>query len=154
MPRSQGEDTSLYRRRIWDVNKMGGILITEKNRHLQDWRWVNGYPYNERWILEEEIRNSRKGVRECQNIEKKPVIIEAERFVEGFYNNPEIPNEFKEVCCRKNDTGSTFLRPHIHTLEGIYWITLNDWIVKGVRGEFYPVKPDIFEATYEKVELI
>lgn len=37
----------------------------------------------------------------------------------------------------------------IATLEGPLHISPNDWIIKGVKGEFYPCKPDIFEATYE-----
>ena len=37
----------------------------------------------------------------------------------------------------------------IATLEGLHWVNLGDWIIKGVQGEFYPCKPDIFEATYE-----
>ena len=41
--------------------------------------------------------------------------------------------------------------PLIHTLEGEMSISMNDWIIKGVKGEFYPCKPDIFEATYEPV---
>lgn len=41
---------------------------------------------------------------------------------------------------------------HIRTLEGIMKVSLKDWIIKGVNGEFYPCKPDIFEKTYEKVE--
>lgn len=41
----------------------------------------------------------------------------------------------------------------IDTLEGeTYKIDEGDWIIKGIKGEFYPCKPDIFEATYEKVE--
>lgn len=39
----------------------------------------------------------------------------------------------------------------IHTLEGDMLADYGDWIIKGVKGEFYPCKPDIFEATYEKV---
>lgn len=39
----------------------------------------------------------------------------------------------------------------IHTLEGVMHASLNDWIIRGVQGEFYPCKPDIFEATYEEV---
>jgi hypothetical protein len=39
----------------------------------------------------------------------------------------------------------------IVTLEGIMRATSSDWIIKGVKGEFYPCKPDIFEATYERV---
>lgn len=35
------------------------------------------------------------------------------------------------------------------TLEGTMRVSLGDWIIRGVQGEFYPCKPDIFEATYE-----
>lgn len=47
--------------------------------------------------------------------------------------------------------GEPMLR--IKTLEGEHWAALGDWIVKGVEGEFYPVKPSIFEATYEPVPI-
>jgi hypothetical protein len=40
----------------------------------------------------------------------------------------------------------------IHTLEGDMKAEIGDWIITGVKGEIYPCKPDIFEATYEKVE--
>jgi hypothetical protein len=40
----------------------------------------------------------------------------------------------------------------IPTLEGDMLAQAGDWIIKGVQGEFYPCKPDIFEATYEPVE--
>ena len=40
----------------------------------------------------------------------------------------------------------------IPTLERSMGATLNDWIIKGVKGEFYPCKPDIFAATYEPAE--
>lgn len=39
----------------------------------------------------------------------------------------------------------------IKTLEGWHIVTPGDWIIKGVKGELYPCKPDIFEATYEAV---
>jgi hypothetical protein len=39
----------------------------------------------------------------------------------------------------------------IKTLEGVMRGDMGDWIIKGVKGEFYPCKPDIFEATYESV---
>lgn len=38
----------------------------------------------------------------------------------------------------------------IETLEGNHKASINDWIIKGVKGEFYPCKPDIFAATYEQ----
>lgn len=41
----------------------------------------------------------------------------------------------------------------IATLEGGHWVNLGDYIIRGVQGEFYPCKPDIFEATYEPVEV-
>lgn len=41
---------------------------------------------------------------------------------------------------------------YIRTLEGLMSAFLGDWIIKGVNGEFYPCKPDIFEKTYEPVE--
>lgn len=41
---------------------------------------------------------------------------------------------------------------HIPTLEGTMTANCGDWIIKGVNGEFYPCKPNIFERTYEKVE--
>ncbi|WP_372699394.1 hypothetical protein [Arthrobacter sp. JSM 101049] len=43
-------------------------------------------------------------------------------------------------------------RMMIATLEGYHHANLGDWIIQGVQGEFYPCKPDIFEATYEAVE--
>lgn len=39
----------------------------------------------------------------------------------------------------------------ISTLEGLHWVDLDDWVIRGVAGEFYPCKPDIFAATYDKV---
>ncbi len=42
---------------------------------------------------------------------------------------------------------------YIPTLEGVMVGVENDWIIKGVKGELYPCKPDIFDATYEPVEV-
>ena len=38
----------------------------------------------------------------------------------------------------------------IDTLEGTIWASPGDWIIRGVEGEHYPCKPDIFEKTYER----
>lgn len=43
-------------------------------------------------------------------------------------------------------------RLYIRTLEGVMMAVPGDWVIRGVKGELYPCKPDIFEATYEKVE--
>ena len=40
----------------------------------------------------------------------------------------------------------------ITTLEGVHIANIDDYIIRGVKGEFYPCKPDIFEMTYEKIE--
>ena len=40
----------------------------------------------------------------------------------------------------------------VHTMEGEMTVSVGDWVIRGVKGEFYPCKPDIFEATYEPVE--
>jgi len=75
---------------------------------------------------------------------KLPVEIEAEKFA------PEMPKEFSDQLC--DCLGLTGW--HIHTLEGTsYQLKLGDYIIKGVKGEFYPCKPDIFEMTYEPVAL-
>jgi hypothetical protein len=78
---------------------------------------------------------------------KKPVVIEAVQWsgrnieeVEGF-----VPPESLDY-----EPGVKTL--HIKTLEGRMFAKHWDYIIKGVKGEFYPCKPDIFEATYETVE--
>lgn len=40
----------------------------------------------------------------------------------------------------------------VPTLEGEHIASMGDWIIQGVKGEFYPCKPDIFEMTYERAE--
>lgn len=72
--------------------------------------------------------------------QKKPIVIDAEKFSESM------SKEFRDhLCDCLNATGW-----HIHTLEGAsYQLKLGDWIIKGIKGEYYPCKPDIFDATYE-----
>lgn len=40
----------------------------------------------------------------------------------------------------------------IATMEGGHWVDLGDWVIRGVAGEFYPCKPDIFNQTYKEVK--
>lgn len=62
----------------------------------------------------------------------------------------ENANEIVNFCPDAwREDGSVFL---IRTLEGTMRANQGDWIVKGVKGEFYPVKPDIFAETYEPVD--
>lgn len=80
---------------------------------------------------------------------KKPVVIEAEQFTEE--NKDRAFNFVRCTCSAEFDVvGNPIMK--IDTLEGAMIATLGDWIIKGVKGEFYPCKPDIFEDTYEKVE--
>lgn len=82
---------------------------------------------------------------------KKPVIIEAIR----FEDNPDCIVEIHEFMggniTRVNyeDRDNPCLK--IETLEGVMKASVGDYIIKGVNGEFYPCKPDIFEKTYERV---
>ena len=82
---------------------------------------------------------------------KKPVVIEAMRIMN---NGDEVAKFLCDNGCkfnlRKEVTGEApFFE--IETLEGIMVAYNGDWIIKGIKGEFYPVKPDIFKATYEPV---
>jgi hypothetical protein len=65
-----------------------------------------------------------------------------------YYRHPDIDGERRCVKCgnRMHDHG------WIDTLEGGHIVCPGDWIIKGVKGEYYPCKPDIFEATYELVQ--
>lgn len=74
---------------------------------------------------------------------KKPVIIEAVQWTGE--NLSEIDNF---VGGSINIKGTSLI---IHTLEGDMEASINDYIIKGVNGEFYPCKPDIFSKTYEEV---
>lgn len=76
---------------------------------------------------------------------KKPVVIEAWLFVEGKPHG--IPTW---VARAAHDLGDGNLS--IQTLEGLMVAKPGDWIIQGVKGEIYPCKADIFDATYEPVE--
>lgn len=78
---------------------------------------------------------------------KRPVVIEAVQWTGD--NTAEIAN-FTNAEWSRNHNGNTTLE--IPTLEGVMTASKGDFIIKGVNGEFYPCKPDIFEKTYELVE--
>jgi len=86
---------------------------------------------------------------------KKPVVIEAMQ----FNGNPD--DIISWIVENKPMEGNAVLLAQIRdeniiikTLEGDMKASIGDWIIKGVNGEFYPCKPDIFEKTYEAVEEI
>jgi len=76
---------------------------------------------------------------------KKPVVIDAIQFTGE--NGMEIVH-FADGRYVSPD-GDALI---IYTLEGNMRADVGDWIIKGVKGECYPCKPDIFEATYEAVK--
>lgn len=80
---------------------------------------------------------------------KKPVVINAIQF-HGTWTCKTVIENFmnRELVCNMNGTN----RPEeliIPTLEGEHIAKKGDYIIMGVKGEFYPCKPDIFEMTYE-----
>jgi len=75
---------------------------------------------------------------------KLPVAIDAVQF-----DGTNALDIVKWMKARYVSTGVEGDRLVIVTLEGDMTAALGDWIIKGVRGEFYPCKPDIFKATYE-----
>lgn len=97
---------------------------------------------------------------------KKPVVIEAMQW-DGTYagarevcawantvpapgDGPEEP--WVDYTYREHDDGELLVNEmQCHSLEGPLNVSPDDWIIRGVAGEFYPCKPDIFAATYEPV---
>jgi len=80
---------------------------------------------------------------------KKPVVIEA------WQNQPDMGTCPKWLTDElgKSIRGSGGMPPlFIQTLEGEMRADLGDWVIKGVKGEIYSCKSDIFEATYEPVD--
>jgi len=75
---------------------------------------------------------------------KKPVVIEAWCNTDDGEPIPAWVDEHAERM-----SGGRF---RISTLEGLMTANPGDWIIRGVKGEVYPCKPDIFEATYDTVE--
>lgn len=76
---------------------------------------------------------------------KKPVVVEAVQWTGK--NQTEI-DKFCGMNVVWSENKKMFL---VLTLEGTMLASIGDYIIKGVNGEFYPCKPDIFEKTYEKV---
>lgn len=104
-----------------------------------EWLVENGYP----WIDGDWNQMSEKGPDILKNlrpahgplpVEPDSIIAETQKITKGIYINP--------------GTGELVIR----TLEGDMTASYGDYIIKGVKGEFYPCKPDIFNETYELVE--
>lgn len=83
---------------------------------------------------------------------KKPVVIEAVQFKDDSADTIIVLQEFMQSDVRVSYADPDNPVVKIKTLEGVMYASIGDFIIKGVNGEFYPCKPDIFEKTYEKVE--
>ena len=86
---------------------------------------------------------------------KKPVVIEAVKWtgenadeILDFGNSGPAPLWGADFCINREGK-----QVEIFTLEGTMCANIGDWIIRGVAGEFYPCKPDIFERTYEQAEI-
>lgn len=75
---------------------------------------------------------------------KKPVVIEAMQ-----WNGPADDAHLEFFAGHWVSLGP---KPYITTPEGEMSISPGDWVIRGVKGEYYPCKPDIFKATYDAVE--
>jgi hypothetical protein len=78
---------------------------------------------------------------------KKPVVIEA---IQYFGHNFNLIRQFVGNSTPLHRLGGSVFG--IQTPEGVMRVHVKDWIIKGVKGEFYPCKPAIFKMTYEVVE--
>lgn len=96
---------------------------------------------------------------------KKPVVVEAMQYdgsalgvgsirtwiVENDGSSEYLCDDV-DACLNGEDDGPSSHTFLIRTLEGDMVASLGDWIIKGVQGEFYPCKPDVFALTYEPVD--
>ncbi len=95
-----------------------------------------------------DIRGDKKDMKKYR---KKPIVIEAQQWFK-MGDHPTVRNGLiwhKHGC---NNCKSHAEHGLISTLEGEHHVCPGDWIIKGIKGELYPCKPDIFEATYDAVD--
>jgi len=79
---------------------------------------------------------------------KKPVVVEAIQML-----SDNIEQVYEMLGDNLIIVGDTDNKKHfIDTLEGIMELSWGDYVIKGIKGEFYPCKPDIFELSYDKVD--
>lgn len=97
---------------------------------------------------------------EPRKFRKKPVVIEAFQMTEARrWDNTDWPEWLNRAWNGEEGAPGTMQVANpgasalvIVTLEGRHNVSWGDWIIRGVKGELYPCKPDIFEATYEAVD--
>ena len=95
---------------------------------------------------------------------KRPVVVDAFQMTpERREDNSEWPWWLNEAWQKASEEpgalrmlyppGHSDRRLTIHTLEGTHLVSWGDWIIRGVKGELYPCKPDVFALTYELVPI-
>ncbi|WNM72380.1 hypothetical protein SEA_MOSSY_1 [Gordonia phage Mossy] len=107
---------------------------------------------------------------EIKNYTKKPVTIKAVQFKEGLSSGDYhgIYQWIEENTEGSFDVNKLIEDPDykcpssgvsidardgrmvIASLEGLMWVDMNDWVIQGIKGEFYPCKPDIFAGSYDE----
>ena len=89
---------------------------------------------------------------------KKPVMVEVFQMTKGRrWDNSEWPNWLHQAWNREPSEGAVWIDDDdpkreklvCGTLEGVHRIDFDDFIIKGIKGELYPCKPDIFALTYD-----
>lgn len=89
---------------------------------------------------------------EPKRYRKKPIVIEAIQW-EADWDSFHAICDFVGDSLDYNHLGNVNPQElYIDTLEGTHTASPGDYIIKGIKGEFYPCKPDIFELTYEEVQ--
>lgn len=83
---------------------------------------------------------------------KKPVVIEAIQFIDTPERLEELSNFIDNQLLRVDYKNPDKPVLKLQTLEGERLASVGDYVIKGVKGEYYPCKPDIFEMTYEPVD--
>ena len=85
-----------------------------------------------------------------KKFKKKPIIVDA---VQWNGDNTEEIEEFRGEKLKKQMSfdGTKIIMLIIPTLEGMHEASIGDYIIKGIKNEFYPIKPDILKLTYEEV---
>ncbi|MDO4714001.1 MAG: hypothetical protein Q4B28_05155 [bacterium] len=81
----------------------------------------------------------------AQKYRKKPLVIEAVK----YESIDQIKRYFPNIEVRDDNRASRAIS--LKTLEGWVELQVGDYVVKGIKGEYYPCKPDIFEESYERV---
>ena len=99
-------------------------------------------------VVVEAIKLTEQNYKDVVNFIGKDIFV---KIVYVFPNGNYI-DEYKLLCtpCREPNVTAPKIGLIIKTLEGELLATEDDYIIKGIKGEFYPCKPDIFEATYEE----